>query len=64
MHANRRSVQTTLRIPWALRVAVDAARMRRARRTGELPPTLNDIVLEAIEAHLARERTGRAGAAR
>lgn len=51
-----RSVQSTVRFPWALRAAVDDVRMRRARRNGQLPATFNDIVVEAIERLIRQER--------
>jgi hypothetical protein len=49
------SYMTSLEIPYALRARVDALRFARAQREGGLPPTMKDVVLEALELLLIRD---------
>ena len=58
--ASPETVTTTVRLPRTMRAALDATRMERARRTRSLPLAVNDLVLAAIAALLARERHARA----
>jgi hypothetical protein len=46
---------TSFEIPYALRARVDALRLARAQREGRLPPTMKDVVLEALELLLVRD---------
>jgi hypothetical protein len=46
---------TNLRLPCDLRLTVDEVRLARARRHGGVPPTFRQVVIEALEALVARE---------
>lgn len=53
------TIQTTVRLSRAMRVALDATRLRRVRDGLRLPPSFNDLVVEALEALLESERLAR-----
>ena len=50
-----KTLQTTMRLSYTMRARLDDVRMCRARATGLLPPSLNDLLHEAIEELLLRE---------
>jgi hypothetical protein len=51
-------IHTTVRLPRSVRVALDAVRLGRAQRGARLPPSFNDLVIEALEELVLRDRRG------
>lgn len=52
---NEREIHTNVGVPHELKLMAHEVALRRARASGSSPPTFKKLVVEALEALIARE---------
>ncbi len=62
MNQIEKNVRTTVRLNYTLRRRLDRLRMARAAESRSLPPSVNDVLVEALERLISQEAAERRAA--